>query len=65
MRRALFIVTLVIGFALAASGFVLAPPFGPTSSIEISDPRMPFAAGLFTIGVIVIFVSALVYELYP
>jgi hypothetical protein len=65
MRKVLFILTLLVGFALAVAGFVLAPPIGPTSSPAISNPHVPFAAGLFTIGIIVIFFSAVVYELYP
>ena len=64
MREVLSVLTLLVGFGLAVVGFLLAPPIGPTSSIIISNPRMPFAAGLFTIGIMTIFLSAVVYELY-
>ncbi|MBI2856015.1 MAG: hypothetical protein HYX93_04135 [Chloroflexi bacterium] len=65
MRRTLFLSTLLLGLALAAAGFFLAAPIGPTDGPEISSPRMQFAPGLFVIGVILVFVSAAVYEVVP
>jgi hypothetical protein len=45
--------------------FVLAAPIGPTDGPHTSNPRMLFAPGIFVIGVILIFTSAVVYELVP
>lgn len=65
MRRAMFILTLLIGLAVAVAGFFLAAPIGPTLSPEISNPRLPLAPVIFILGVMVIFLSAVVYELFP
>lgn len=65
MRKAVFVLTLLAGLAMIVAGVLLAPPVGPTTSPVISNPRMPFAPGLFTIGVITAFFSAVIYELYP
>ncbi len=65
MRKAMFWLTLLSGLALAVIGFVLSAPFGPTTSSVISDPRLPFAPTLFVLGIMLLFGSAIVYELYP
>jgi len=65
MHRTLFLVTILFGLALAAIGLLLAPPVGPATTPAISNPRMPFAAGVFTLGVMIMFLSAVVYELVP
>ena len=65
MRKPFFVLTLLSGFVFAVAGVLLAPPVGPTTSAVISNPRMPFAPGLFTLGVILVFLSAVVYELFP
>lgn len=65
MRKVLFLVTLVSGLCLAALGFALAAPIGPTDSPVHSNPRVIFAPGLFVLGVMLIFLSAVVYELVP
>ncbi len=65
MRKQMFVLTLVIGLALAVAGFFLSAPIGPTTSPVYSNPRMPFAPLVFTLGVIVIFLSPVVYELFP
>ncbi len=65
MRRALFLTTLLVGLALAVAGFALAAPIGANSGPEFSNPRVEFAPAIFVIGVILMFASAVVYELVP
>lgn len=65
MRKAMFFLTLLSGLALAIIGFLLSAPLGPTTSSVISDPRLPFAPTLFVLGIMLLFGSAIVYELYP
>ena len=64
-RTFLFLATLLTGLVLAVAGFALAAPIGPTLGPETSNPRMPFAPGLFVIGITMMFFSAVVYELVP
>jgi hypothetical protein len=56
----------VIGLVVTVGAyFFLAAPWGmPPSSIRYSDPRMPFAATVVVGGVILVFLSAVVYELW-
>ncbi len=61
----MFLLTLLAGLALAVAGFMLAAPLGPLNSPAISDPALPFAPALFILGVIMLFASAVVYELFP
>ena len=65
MRKAMTLLTLLVGLALTVVGFVLAAPFGPLDNPAISDPKLPFAPTLFVLGVMLLFASAVVYELYP
>ncbi len=65
MRKTMFWLTLLVGLALAIVGFFLAAPIGPTISSVISEPRLPFAPTIFLVGVILLFGSAVVYELIP
>lgn len=66
MRILLTLLMIVLGFALqAVSYFYLAAPLGIPSSPAYSDPRMPFAPLLFIIGVMLVFLAAVVYELLP
>ena len=62
-RNTLFLLTLLSGLTLAVLGFFLAAPIGPTDGPAISNPRVDFAPLMFVAGVILIFSSALVYEL--
>ncbi len=62
-RTTLFIMTLLAGVALAVLGFFLSAPIGAPSGPVISSPRMDFAPLLFVLGVVLIFSSAVVYEL--
>lgn len=59
----LFLLTLIVGLALAVLGFFLSAPIGSPNSPDISSPRMDYAPLVFVIGVILIFTSAVVYEL--
>jgi hypothetical protein len=65
--RATIAVLMVIGgFALqAVSYFLLAAPLGDPTDVKFSDPRVPFAPLLFILGVITVFLAAVVYELLP
>lgn len=48
------------------SYFFLTAPWGfPPSSEVFSNPRIPFAPGLFVIGAILVFLAAVVYEVLP
>ncbi len=67
MRGVLTILMVVGGFALqAVSYFFLAAPWGlPPTSPVFSNPRLPFAPALFILGVMMMFLAAVVYELLP
>lgn len=65
MRKPAFLLTLVVGIALAGAGFFLSAPWGPTSDPIYSDPRLPFAPLVFVAGVITIVLAPVVYELIP
>ncbi len=67
MRRVLTVLMVVVGFALqAVSYFFLAAPWGlPPTSPVFSNPRLPFAPALFILGVMIVFLAAVVYELLP
>lgn len=62
-RRIIFFAALGLGLALAITGLFLSAPLGPTDSEVISDPKVPFAPTIFIIGVIVMFLSPVIYEL--
>ena len=65
MRRTVAVIMVVGGIGLMAlSYFGLAAPWG-TDSAENSDPRVAFAPLVFVLGVMSVFVSAVVYELLP
>ncbi len=65
-RRVAAAVSLVVtGVAMMIfSYFVMGAPWGEPSGVT-GDPRIPGAAGVFILGVILVFVSAVVYELIP
>ncbi len=67
MRRLLTVLFIVVGAALMiASYFYFAAPWGfPPSSVDYSNPVVPFAPGLFILGFLVLFLSAVVYEIVP
>lgn len=66
MRTPIAVLMIVGGFALqGVSYFFLAAPWGTPASPVFSEPRMPFAPGLFILGVMLVFAAAVVYELIP
>lgn len=66
MRIGLTIATLLAGLALAAVSYLaMAAPLGNPVNEAYSNPRVPFAALLFVLGVALVFFSAIVYELLP
>jgi hypothetical protein len=66
MRRIIVFTWLVAGFFLqAAAYFGLAARTGIPQSPAFSNPRVPFASLVFIGGVIMVFLSAVIYELLP
>lgn len=66
MRVLLTLLMIVAGFALQAVSYLyLAAPLGIPSSPVYSDPRVPFAPLIFIIGIMLVFLAAVVYELMP
>ncbi len=66
MRTALTLLLVVAGFGLQmGSYFFLAAPLGLPSSPAYSDPQVPYAPALFILGVMLVFLAAVVYELLP
>ncbi len=67
MRRLLTALLIVVGAALMiVSYFYFAAPWGfPPSNVDHSNPIVPFAPGLFILGFLVLFLSAVVYEVLP
>lgn len=65
-RTVLVLVMVVAGFALqTVSYLLLAAPLGRPSGVRFSDPRLPFAPALFILGVVLVFLAAVVYEVMP
>ncbi len=65
-RLVITVLMIAVGFALqAVSYFFLAAPMGIPTGPASSDPRLPFAPLLFIIGVMLVFLAAVVYELLP
>lgn len=64
-RRDLFLLTLGAGVLLAVLGFFLSAPIGPNDNPTYSNPRVEFAPLIFVCGVVLMFGSAVVYELAP
>ena len=66
MRKVVTAVMVIIGFVIQfVSYFYLAAPLGSYSSEVYSNPRLPFAPTLFIIGVGIVFLAAVVYEIFP
>lgn len=64
-RRTITLTFLFVGIILViVSYFFLSAPWG-SDSVENSNQRMQFAPALLVIGVILAFLSAVVYELLP
>lgn len=67
MRRLLAGALIVGGLIIMAVSYLaLAAPWGfPPSAESFSNPVVPFAAGIFVIGVLIFFLAAVAYELMP
>lgn len=65
MRRRMIVLLMVLaGFGLqAVAYFLLAAPMGIPSAVRFSNPRMQFAPAVFILGVMLVFLSAVAYEL--
>ena len=56
----------IVGFVLQImSYFYWAAPVGVPTSPVYSNPVVPFAALIFVMGVMMVFIAAVVYELLP
>ena len=66
MRTTISLLMVVLGFTLqVVSYFFLAAPIGQPTNPTYSDPRLPFAPLLFIVGIALVFLAAVVYELMP
>ncbi len=66
MRTVLMLLCVIGGFVLLfVSYFFMAAPLGLSTSEAFSNPRVPFAPGFFVLGVMLVFIGAVVYELVP
>jgi H+/Cl- antiporter ClcA len=66
MRKTITLVMVVGGFALQiVSYFFLASPLGAVNTAAAADPRLPFAPLIFIIGIALVFLAAVVYEVMP
>jgi hypothetical protein len=66
MRRVIVVSMIVVGFALQVVAYLLlAAPIGTPTDVRFSQPRLPYAPALFILGVILVFLAAVVYELMP
>lgn len=67
MRRRIVTLTLVVlGFGLQVVSYAfLAAPVGRPSDVSFSEPRFGFAPTLFILGVMLVFLAAVAYELMP
>lgn len=63
MRKYAFLLTLLAGVALTLAGFFLSATIGPPTGPEYSNPKVQFAPAMFVLGVVLMFMSAVVYEL--
>jgi molybdopterin-containing oxidoreductase family membrane subunit len=61
-RRFLFMSTLLFGLALAVTGFALSARVG---TLPYLDPIVPFSPVMFIAGMVIVFMSAVVYETLP
>ena len=65
-RKVLALGMVVAGFALQAVAYLFwATPIGKPTDVSFSNPRVPFAPVFFIVGVVLVFLAALVYELLP
>ena len=64
MRKRLTVAMVIGGIALMFAGYFLAAPWG-ASSVDNSNPSLPFSPLVFVIGVVMVFAAAVVYEILP
>lgn len=57
----LVIFTFLLGITLMFIGFSLTASIGPTLNIEISEPKLVGAAGIWILGIIIAFITPIVY----
>lgn len=63
MRGTLTLITALVGVALATAGVLLAlPKTTPNPHALVGGTGTPFGAGMFLIGIMVLFFSAVVYN---
>ena len=66
MRRTIIFGWIVAGFFLQATAyFFLGARLGIPQSPANSNPRVPYAGLVFICGVMMVFISAVIYELLP
>jgi hypothetical protein len=67
MRKTLTILMIVLGIALSGvSYFIWAAPISSSPMTAVSsDPRVPYAPTFFIVGIVLVFLAAVVYELLP
>lgn len=66
MRKFIVWAMVLGGFALQIlSYFLWAAPLGIPTSEMFSNPRIPYSPLIFIFGVVVVFLSAVVFELLP
>jgi len=66
MRRTIVFGWLIAGFFLQATAyFFLGARLGIPQSPANSNPRVPYAGLVFICGVMMVFISAVIYELLP
>ncbi len=64
MRTALTLITALAGAVLVVTGLSHAwPKDAWDSNVLMGNPGMPFASGLFLIGIMLLFASAVVYNI--
>lgn len=63
MRRKITLLMVLVGFLFQIDAYLfLAARIGSTSGPWISNPRVPFAPVIFIVGVMFVFIAAIVYE---
>jgi hypothetical protein len=63
MRTLITTIMIVVGLGLMIISYALAAPTC-NASVDCSDPRVAFAAGIFVLGIVTAFSSAIFYSVY-
>ena len=64
MRTLITTIMIVVGLGLMIISYTALAAPTCNISVECSDPRVPFAAGIFVLGVVAAFSSAIFYSVY-